>query len=232
MKKLIVTSAALLLFAAAFAQKTKVKLETEYGNIIIMLYDNTPQNTNNMIKVANEHGYDSTLFHRVIPEFMIQGGDPDSKNAKPGQPLGGGGLKYTVPAEINDAYFHKRGALAVARTNTPDKAGSATQFYIVVGKKFTDAELDRIQAQTKRTYTPEQREVYKTLGGTPHLDGNYTVFGEVIEGMDVVDKIVMEPRDTRDRPNKDMRIISLRVMHKKSKFSSFLEKIHLKKRRD
>src|SRR6185312_16283655 len=143
----------------SFAQKYKVKIETEYGTISGFLYDNTPLNTANMAKQAKDHTYDSTLFHRVIPEFMIQGGDPDSKHAKPGQMLGGGGLTYTVPAEINDVDFHKRGAIAVARDNNPSKAGSATQFYIVVGKKYTDADLDNISARTGHKYTAEQREV-------------------------------------------------------------------------
>ena len=205
----------------AFAQKNKVKIETEYGNIIVMLYDSTPQNTQNMVKLAKEHVYDSTLFHRVIPEFMIQGGDPDSKNAKPGQMLGEGGLKYTVPAEINNVYYHKKGALGVARDNTPDKSGSPTQFYLVVGRKFNDADLDNLTKRTGRVFTPEQREVYKTIGGTPHLDGNYTVFGEVIEGQDIVDKIALEPRDKHDRPNKDIRILSLKVMKKKKHFLFF-----------
>jgi cyclophilin family peptidyl-prolyl cis-trans isomerase len=222
MRKTLVGVFIITLFALnALAQKNKVKIETEYGNIIVMLYDSTPLNTQNMIKVAKEHGYDSTLFHRVIPEFMIQGGDPNSKNAKPGQTLGEGGLAYTVPAEINNTYFHKKGALGVARENTPDKSGSASQFYLVVGKKFTDADLDNVTKHSGRVFTPEQREAYKTVGGSPHLDGNYTVFGEVIEGQDIVDKISLEPRDRRDRPNKDIRIISLKVMKKKKRFLFF-----------
>jgi cyclophilin family peptidyl-prolyl cis-trans isomerase len=221
LKKTIALFAIILLPFMSDAQKNKVKLETEYGNIVIKLYDNTPLNTANMVKVAKEHGYDSTLFHRVIPEFMIQGGDPDSKNAMPGQALGNGGLKYTVPAEINDVAFHKRGALGVARDNNPTKAGSAMQFYIVVGKKFTDAELDMIEKRTSHKFSAEQREAYKTIGGSPHLDGNYTVFGEVTEGMDVADKIAAEPRDRNDRPNKDIRILKLSVMKKKKKFLFF-----------
>lgn len=211
-----------MITAQAWAQKQRVRIETNYGSILIMLYNNTPLNTGNMVKLAKEHMYDSTLFHRCIPQFVIQGGDPDSKTAKPGQMLGEGGLKYTVPAEINNEYYHKRGALGVARDQTPDKSGSASQFYIVVGKKFTDADLDKIAKQrADRTYTPEQREVYKTMGGTPHLDGNYTVFGEVIGGMDVVDKIASLPRDAHDRPNEDVRILSLRVLKRKHKFLFF-----------
>ena len=218
MKKILPLLALLTLTFTTFAKKTKdtkVVIETEYGKIVMLLYANTPQNTGNMVKLANEHFYDSTLFHRVIPNFVIQGGDPESKHAKPGQALGNGDLKYRVPAEINDSDFHKRGALGVARENTPDKSGSACQFYIVVGRKYTDAELDNIAKRSGRNFTPAQREVYKTLGGTPHLDGNYTVFGEVLEGMDVVDKIANEPRNGADRPDKDIRMLSVRVMKRK-----------------
>jgi len=198
-----------------FAQKTKVEIETEYGKIVMMLYDNTPQHRDNMIKLVKEHFFDSTLFHRVIPQFVIQGGDPDSKHAKPGQMLGDGDLKYKIPAEINDVDYHKRGAVGMARDNNPDKASSACQFYIVVGKKFTDAELDKITQRSGHKFTPEEREVYKTQGGTPHLDGGYTVFGEVLEGMDLVDKIANEPRDSHDRPNKDISMIKVRLVKKK-----------------
>ncbi len=220
MKRILLVTTAFLIVTTALAQKHKIKIETEYGNIILKLYDNTPLNTENMVKQAKDHLYDSTLFHRVIPAFMIQGGDPDSKNAKPGQMLGGGGLKYTIPAEINDVDYHKRGALGVARDNNPEKAGSACQFYIVVGKKFTDDELNNLEQRSGRKYTPDQREVYKTIGGTPHLDGGYTVFGEVLEGMDVVDKIALEPRDPHDRPNQDIRM-KVTVMKKKKKFLFF-----------
>ncbi|HXS36446.1 MAG TPA: peptidylprolyl isomerase [Flavipsychrobacter sp.] len=215
MKKIILTSLGLLMMLHTFAQKTKVEIETEYGKIVMMLYDNTPKHRDNMIKLVKEHFYDSTIFHRVIPQFVIQGGDPDSKHAKAGQMLGDGDLKYKIPAEINDTYYHKRGAVGMARDNNPEKASSACQFYIVVGKKFTDAELDKISQHSGRKFTAEQREVYKTQGGTPHLDGGYTVFGEVLEGMDVVDKIANEPRDAHDRPNKDIRMIKVRLVKKK-----------------
>ena len=222
MKKGLLTVIAISsLTLSAFAQKNKIKIETNYGNITVMLYDNTPLNTANMVKLAKEHYYDSTLFHRCIPKFVIQGGDPKSKTAKPGEMLGNGELGYRVPAEINDADFHKRGALGVARDNNPDKSGSACQFYIVVGKPCTDAELDKVAAQSGHKYTAEQREAYKTIGGTPHLDGGYTVFGEVIDGMDVVDKIANEARDHSDRPATDVRMISVRVMKKKKKFLFF-----------
>ena len=220
-KSLLIFIALSLIAISNYAQKNKIKIETEYGTIVLMLYDNTPLNTANMVKQAKAHVYDSTLFHRCIPKFMIQGGDPDSKNAKPGQMLGNGGLSYTIPAEINDSLFHKRGAVGVARENTPDKSGSASQFYLVVGKVYTDAELDNVEKRTGRKIPPAQREVYKTIGGTPHLDGNYTVFGEVIEGQDVVDKISLEPRDRSDRPNKDIRMLSVKVVKKKKHFLFF-----------
>ncbi len=221
MKKILLTLIAALITLNVLAQKNKIKIETEYGTIVMMLYDNTPKNTANMVKLAKEHYYDSTLFHRCIPEFVIQGGDPKSKHAKPGEALGEGDLGYTVPAEINDSDYHKRGALGVARDNTPDKSGSACQFYIVVGKKFTDIELDKISQKTGHKFSASQREMYKTVGGTPHLDGNYTVFGEVLEGMDIVDKIAAQPRDRKDRPNKDIPMTKVRLMKKKKRFLFF-----------
>jgi len=221
MKKTLLTFLAFFIAVGAFAQKNKIKIETEYGDIVLLLYDNTPKNTDNMVKLAKEHYYDSTLFHRCIPNFVIQGGDPKSKNAKPGEMLGNGELGYRVPAEINDTDFHKRGALGVARDNNPDKSGSACQFYIVVGKVQTDEDLDKITQRTGHKFTDAQREVYKTIGGVPFLDGGYTVFGEVLEGMDVVDKIANEARDRNDRPNKDMRMLTVRVMKKKKRFLFF-----------
>lgn len=224
MKKLLLTLLSLCLLTAAWAGKNKtnpntVVIETEYGNITMELFDNTPKHRDNFLKLANEGFFDSTLFHRVIPQFMIQGGDPDSKNAAPGTPLGNGDVGYRIDAEINDTNFHQYGALAAARDNNPNKSSSGCQFYIVVGKKFTNEELDGMSKQNGRNYTPAQREVYNTIGGTPHLDGNYTVFGQVIEGMDVVEKIVAEPRNPMDRPNKDMRMLKVYVPKvKKKKF--------------
>lgn len=209
MKKLLLTLISTLLITSAFAQK-KVYIETEYGKITMELFENTPKHTENFMKLVKSKFYDSTLFHRVIPDFMIQGGDPDSKNAAAGAALGGGDIGYRIDAEINQENFHQYGAVAAARDNNPEKKSSGCQFYIVVGKKFTDDQLTQLSERNGRTYTPEQREVYKTLGGTPHLDGNYTVFGQVIDGMDVVEKIIKEPRNGMDRPNKDIEMIKVR----------------------
>lgn len=204
MKKTILSIFALLISLNIFAQANRVVIETDSGKIVLALYDNTPLHRDNMIKLVKEQLFDSTLFHRIIPNFVIQGGDPNSKRAKPGEMLGNGELGYRVPAEINDSNFHQRGALGMARDNNPEKASSACQFYIVVGKPYTDGELDMISQRTGRVFTPEQREVYKTAGGTPSLDGNYTVYGMVLEGMDVVDKIVAMPRNKMDRPDTDI----------------------------
>lgn len=251
-------------------KRAKVLIHTEFGDIKIVLYDETPKHKENFLKLAQNHTLDSTLFHRVIQNFMIQGGDPDSKKAVPGQFLGNGTVGYTIPAEIHPNLFHKRGALAGARMPdevNPNKESSGCQFYIVQGKTFSEAGIDSLQkfrldqpikqgifskvindpanvelrnafmrAQTRynqthnpdslnfysdkinplidaefaktphRVITKEQREVYKTSGGTPHLDGGYTVFGEVISGMEVVDKIAAEAVDGSARPVKDIRV--------------------------
>lgn len=204
MKKISFILLALLATLSLHAQSSKIIIETDSGNIVMALYDYTPQHRDNMIKLVKEGFFDSTLFHRVIPNFVIQGGDPDSKHAQPGQMLGNGELGYRVPAEINDSAYHCRGAVGMARDNNPEKASSACQFYIVTGKKYTDQELDAISQKTGRTFTPQQREVYKTEGGVPFLDGNYTVYGIVLEGMDVVDKISAMPRGQADRPLTDI----------------------------
>lgn len=219
MKKLLLTllSVCMLSFAWAKKKTNKVIIETEYGNITMILFDNTPKHRDNFIKLTKEGFYDSTLFHRVIPQFMIQGGDPDSKHAAVGDPLGNGDVGYRIDAEINDTNFHQYGALAAARDNNPNKSSSGCQFYIVVGKTFSDDALDNLSKRTGRNFTPAQREVYKTKGGTPHLDGNYTVFGQVIDGMDVVEKIIMEPRNQMDRPDKDIRMLKVH-MAKRKKF--------------
>ena len=172
----------------------------------VMLYNETPQHRDNILKLVNQHFYDSTLFHRVIKDFMIQGGDPESKHATEGAMLGNGDVGYTVPAEFHPELIHKKGVLAAARDNNPEKRSSGCQFYLVEGKKFTDDELNRIQKQTGATYTPEQREIYKTIGGTPHLDQGYTVYGEVYEGLNVLDSIDHVQTDHNDRPLKDVRM--------------------------
>lgn len=192
-------------------------IETEFGPITAKLYNRTPKHRDNFKKLVNEGFYDGTLFHRVIPQFMVQGGDPDSKGAKPGQRLGSGGPGYTVPAEFHPDLFHKRGALAAARTggpSNPQKASSGCQFYVCVGKKYSDGELKQMESRLskiKRSITDEQKEVYKTEGGVPFLDGDYTVFGEIVEGLDIVDKIVTQDRDRSDRPNKDMKMLSVKM---------------------
>jgi cyclophilin family peptidyl-prolyl cis-trans isomerase len=218
MKKRSLTLLSLFTVTVLSAQvknKDKVVIETEYGKIVLALYDNSPKHRDNMFKLAKEKFFDSTLFHRVIPNFVVQGGDPDSKRATAGQALGEGDVGYRVPAEINATNFHQRGAVGMARDNNPEKASSGCQFYIVVGKKYTEAELNTISERTGRKFTPMQRNIYKTKGGTPHLDGNYTIYGIVEEGMEVVDKIAAEPRNGADRPDKDIKMLKVRVKKKK-----------------
>ncbi len=237
-----------------------VSIVTPYGKMMVKLYNETPQHRDNFIKLVNENFYDSLLFHRVIENFMIQGGDPESKNAKPGKALGNGGLDYTIPAEFNPNLFHKKGVIAAAREGdnvNPEKASSSCQFYLVQGKVFTRDELLTLQEKKiafnkqkavrdllaspdqkelkkarndaqndmnvealdsinlkidsiiapeleKYKFSEEQIEAYTTIGGTPHLDGDYTVFGEVIEGFDVIDSIAAVQTDRRDRPRTDV----------------------------
>lgn len=184
----------------------RVKVTTDSGVMVIRLYDKTPQHRDNFIKLANEHYFDSLLFHRVIQGFMIQGGDPQSKNAQPGQMLGMGDIGYTIPAEFDTLLFHKKGALAAARTPNPEKASSGCQFYIVQGNKLTDADLNNIEMSKGRKYSAKQRIIYKTIGGTPFLDMDYTVFGEVESGMEVIDKIASVQKGNADRPLGDVRM--------------------------
>jgi cyclophilin family peptidyl-prolyl cis-trans isomerase len=242
-----------------------VTLKTSVGDIKIRLYNETPLHRENFLKLTRDDFYNGVLFHRVIRNFMIQTGDPDSRHAGKGELLGNGGPGYTLPAEIKPGLFHKRGAVAAARMGdmqNPEKASSGSQFYIVQGRKFTDEELDKaekridvmmrnavyyhfIQQLTKAYadsgkapdqaliqqeamleatdsiaritpyhFTQEQRGIYKTLGGAPHLDGNYTVFGEVVEGMNIVDKIAAVPTDKNDRPLEDVRILKVTVSKK------------------
>jgi peptidylprolyl isomerase len=252
-------------------KETKVLIHTTKGDIIVKLYNETPLTRDNFIKLVKQKFYDSTLFHRVIQGFMIQGGDPDSRHAAPGVMLGNGDVGYTVPAEIEPDLFHKKGALACARTGdnvNPSKASSGCQFYIAQGKVYKDSELnmmedrmnmglkqqifttiidkpenaglkqrfmtyqqqsnidslralaatiepqiDSIYAKTpKFTYSPEQRKAYTTIGGVPHLDGQYTVFGEVIQGLNIVDSIAAVKTGQGDRPVQDVRILSMKIV--------------------
>ena len=265
MKKLIISAAIAVLLAACThkPEETLVNISTPYGDIVVKLYDSTVKHKDNFIKLAGAGYFNGTLFHRVIEKFMIQGGDPSSRNAKAGDLLGDGDTNYTIPFEYVPSYLHKRGAFAAARENddeNPKKASSASQFYIVQGKIFTNDELDAVELKVERRtkqyimmdllkkqgkeddlkafklmvdnrdtssirlfiekyhdaveaqylrtkpykISEVQRRVYTTIGGTPHLDGAYTVFGEVISGMEVVDQIAAVQTDTNDRPVKDV----------------------------
>ncbi len=200
-------------------RKKDVLLQTSMGNIVIRLSDSTPLHRDNFLKLVKQKFYDSVLFHRVIQNFMIQAGDPDSKKAIPGQPLGSGGPGYRVPAEFRPGLFHKKGVIAAARDNNPEKASSGCQFYLTQGKVFTDAGLDSVETfRLKRKIPASQREVYKTLGGVPHLDQNYTVFGEVVKGLDVIDRIAAVPTSKgvdRDRPMENVVIVKATLIRRK-----------------
>ena len=194
---------------------TKVLFKTSEGDIIIALYDNTPKHKENFLKLVKDGYYNGILFHRIIKGFMIQTGDPESKGAPAGKMLGNGGPGYTIPAEFKPENYHKRGAVAAARQGdqvNPTKASSGSQFYIVDGKPFNASMMAQISYQYGKAFTDEQRKIYETIGGAPFLDGDYTVFGEVVEGMDVVDKIAAKPKDRYDRPTADVKIISTEIL--------------------
>lgn len=248
-------------------KETVLKIETFMGDIKVKLYNETPKHRDNFIKLAKDGTYNGTLFHRVIKDFMVQAGDPESKNAPKGKMLGSGDVGYTVPAEfVYPKYFHKKGALSAARQGdevNPKKESSGCQFYIVTGKVFNDSTLLNMEQQKNQNkvteafnalaqkhmkeiykmrkandqdglyalqdtlfiqaeaeaakqpdfhFTPEQIKAYTTVGGTPHLDGEYTVFGEVVEGMDIVDKIQQVKTDRSDRPEEDVKIINVSVI--------------------
>ena len=206
--------------------RPEVLIETTMGNIRVELYNETPLHRDTFLKLIREdHFYDSLLFHRVIPDFMIQGGDPSSKNAPKGAMLGEHSLGYTLPAEIRlPQIFHKRGALAAAREPddvNPKHESSSTQFYIVYGRRQGEKGLQRGRENLEKLFgdsirmTKEMEDVYTTVGGTPHLDGAYTVFGQVVEGMDVVDRIQHVERDANDRPLEDVRIIRATILRDK-----------------
>lgn len=229
MKKIILLFAFIVIAFAVHAQKDSVVtkkdrkkdvlLQTTMGDIVVRLSDSTPLHRDNFIKLVKVGLYDSVLFHRVIKNFMIQSGDPDSKHAVAGAPLGEGGPNYTVPAEFRATLFHRKGVIAAARDDNPAKASSSSQFYIVQGKKFTDGGLDTVETKYKKKIPADQREVYKSIGGTPHLDIlGYTVFGAVVKGVEVVDAIaaVATSKGTdRDRPLQDVRIIKAKLIKRK-----------------
>jgi len=191
-----------------------VKIHTSHGDMLVKLYDETPLHRDNFLKLVGEGYYNDQLFHRCISGFMAQGGDPNSKNAAPNAQLGVGGPGYTVPAEFNPLFVHKKGALAAARQGdqiNPQRASSGSQFYLVQGKPLSDAEITQYEMYVGRKtpgfrYSEEQRNTYKTIGGTPMLDMDYTVFGEIVEGLDVVDKILSQPTKSGDRPVTDIKM--------------------------
>ncbi|SEP86803.1 peptidyl-prolyl cis-trans isomerase B (cyclophilin B) [Neolewinella agarilytica] len=181
-----------------------VRIETSEGDMIARLSDATPQHQDNFVKLVEQSFYDDLLFHRVIDGFMLQGGDPNSRGAGPGARLGSGGPGYQIPAEFVDSLAHVKGAIAAARTNNPQKLSSGSQFYIVSGRAVTDAELNKQEASTGVRYPSAIREEYLEKGGVPFLDQNYTVFGQVIEGLDVIDKIAKVQTGAADRPAEDV----------------------------
>jgi cyclophilin family peptidyl-prolyl cis-trans isomerase len=232
-KSLLLLGLTLLFFSGAMYAQTQIKLKrkdrkrdvellTTEGTIILRLSDSTPLHRDNFLRLVKSGFFDSLLFHRVIQYFMIQGGDPKSKNASPGQTLGDSSAPYSIPAEFRVTLFHKRGMLAAARESddiNPQKTSSGSQFYIVQGKKYTDSLLDSVEIKRLKRKIPEyQREVYKTEGGTPFLDQNYTIFGEIVSGMETVDKIAAEPTskgEDLDRPLHDVRILSTSLIKRK-----------------
>ena len=209
----------------AIAQRTGpatqplVEIRTTLGTMVVALYNETPRHRDNFLKLVQEGAYDSLLFHRIIPTLMVQGGDPDSRRSAPDAAIGNGGPGYSLPAEIVPSLFHKKGALAAAPLSDQANAegrSSGSQFYIVHGKTFQPKELDLLAQRNARlgtpvNYTPDQREAYAKEGGAPHLDGGYTVFGEVVEGLEVLDALANQPCDARDRPLNDLRMF-MRVL--------------------
>jgi len=187
----------------------KAVISTTYGDMTVELYDETPQHRDNFVKLAEDGFYDGLLFHRVIPNFMVQGGDPNSRDAAATARLGSGGPGYTIPAEIQDTLLHVRGALSAARQGdnvNPQRASSGSQFYVVTGTPQTPQTMQSAMARTGRQYTDDQLQQYYDQGGYPFLDGDYTVFGRVIEGLDVLDKIQAIPTNNLDRPTEDIKM--------------------------
>ncbi|RCR67382.1 peptidylprolyl isomerase [Larkinella punicea] len=200
-----------------------VTIQTDFGVMRLILYDQTPKHKANFIKLTQEKFYNGLLFHRIIQNFMIQGGDPNSRTAQAEQMLGSGDVGYTIPAEFVPELFHKKGALAAARDNNPEKASSGCQFYVVQGRVWDDEnfqkQTERITQLKGRQPTDAQKQVYQSLGGTPHLDGNYTVFGEVIDGLAVVDSVAKQPANPLNRPLKDLRMTVSGEWMKKKKIT-------------
>ncbi|MES2794998.1 MAG: peptidylprolyl isomerase [Bacteroidota bacterium] len=202
-----------------------VTIHTKFGEMNLVLFDKTPKHKANFLKLVNDKFYDSTLFHRVIQNFMIQGGDPKSKKAKVGEGLGSGDVGYKIPVEILPELFHKKGALAAARDNNPEKASSGCQFYVVQGKIWNETDLEAQIKRSGRAFTEEQKQVYKTVGGSPHLDGNYTVFGQLISGTAVLDSIANVKKGVRDRPAEDLAMkITAKKMRKKKIVKKYADK--------
>ena len=204
MKPILTTLFALVLAFSVFSQeRVKVKIETVHGEMIAELYNETPTHRDNFIKLVEKGFYDGTLFHRVIPNFMIQGGDPVSKEANPSQQIGNGGPGYTLPAEFNPNLIHKKGALAAARMGdavNPKKESSGSQFYIVEGQVYDAQKMAMIEQRMGVKLSDAQKKAYSSVGGTPHLDGGYTVFGEVIKGLEVITKISNLKRNKNNLP--------------------------------
>ena len=197
------------------AQSTKVLIKTSMGDITVMLYDDTPMHKDNFIELVNKKFYDGLLFHRIKDGFMIQGGDPKSKDAKPGERLGSGSPGYTIPAEFRPHHIHKKGALATPRQGdqtNPQRASNGSQFYIVHGQTWTPDQLNAVQSRGKFKYTEEQIKLYTEKGGYAPLDYAYTVFGEVTSGLDIVDKIAALKTDQAMRPLKDVKILSMKII--------------------
>lgn len=192
-----------------------MSIQTSEGEIIVLLYDNTPKHRSNFMRLVQEHFYDSTLFHRVIKDFMIQGGDPNSRNASRYKRLGTGGPGYTLPAEVKLENIHKKGALAAARNpdaENPQRKSSGSQFYIVHGTKYPRKYLPRFEETRGKKYTEKEIIAYESLGGAPHLDGLYTVFGEVIKGLNILDKIATQKTNGANRPSKDVYILTMKLI--------------------
>lgn len=226
MRSLLFLTLTLLIGLSASAKKERnqyVEIRTNYGITVVKLYNETPLHKENFIKLVKDNYYNGLLFHRVIKNFMIQGGDENSRNAADGAELGNGDIGYRIPAEFRENLFHKKGVLAAARDNNPEKESSGAQFYIVQGRVFNDDELDRLENQRLegRKIPEYQREVYKTLGGVPHLDQNYTVFGEVVDGIEVIDEIAVVVTDKKDRPvvnqTMEMRVLKRREVRRLEK---------------